>query len=123
MSEHEQEKAAWIESEFSVNPCALSQKGVALGNVLFMRTQRESIWTVREVLQSQVFSIVVTSFVEFPENDLRRMQILAERAKVNLFILSQEFHHSFVPQLQLQVSRDQQTGRLEWKIKKQRGSW
>jgi hypothetical protein len=123
LSEHEQEKAAWIESEFSVNPCALSQKGVALGNVLFMRTQRESIWTVREVLQSQVFSIVVTSFVEFPENDLRRMQILAERAKVNLFILSQEFHHSFVPQLQLQVSRDQQTGRLEWKIKKQRGSW
>lgn len=123
LSEHQQERVVWIEVDLSVNPCALSQKGVALRNVLFVQAQRESLWTVREALQSQVFSVVVTSFVEFSESELRRTQILAERAKVNLFILSENFHHSFVPQLQLHVTRDQQTGGLDWKIKKQRGSW
>jgi hypothetical protein len=122
LSEHEQENAAWIEAEISVNPSALSQKGVELKNVLFVSAQRESVWTVREILQSQVFPIVVTSFIEFSENDLRRMQILVERAKGNLFMLSKNFHHSWVPQLQLQVGMNPQDG-MEWKIKKQRGSW
>jgi hypothetical protein len=109
LKEHKDFQVAWIEENMSVNPYALFQKGVELKNVLFVETKKEFSWSLSQILQSGCFQAVVTSHKKFIDKDLRRFQLLSERGRCHLFLLSSELHKSWVPNLQLEVMKEEKS--------------
>ena len=104
LKENSEIKAAWIENEITVNPYGLFQKGVKLENILFIESKEEEFWCLTQALQSGCFEAVISCGV-FEEKELRRFQLLAESSSSHFFLLSEDLHNSWVPQLQLKVSK------------------
>lgn len=119
LKEKSEFKTVWIESEFTINPYAFFQKGVKLENVLFVEAKKEMTWCMAQCLQSDCFKILVTHGQNFQERELRRFQLLCEKAKTHLFILSQTPHKSWVPYLQLEVNK--KSSSFEVKTLRKRG--
>jgi hypothetical protein len=109
-------KTAWIEKEISINPYALWQRGVDISSILFIECGKEAIWTVQQILNSQVYQATVLSELAFKEMDLRKFQLLVEKTESHLFLLSRRPHQSWIPALQIEVEKG-----LRSRIKKQRG--
>lgn len=105
LKEHPDFKAVWIESEITVNPQAFFQKGVHLKNILFIESKKDMSWCITQCLQSNCFQVVVGYGGVFKEKELRRFQLLCEKAKNHFFILSDKPHNSWVPHLQLEVKK------------------
>lgn len=114
----EKNRTAWIENKLTVNPFGLWQRGIKLDQILFVET-KEVEWATQQILQSQLFKIVVLSQIKFDEKDLRRFQLLTEKSEGYLFVLSEELHKSWVPSLQLEVKKEE--GILTTEIIRQRG--
>lgn len=86
-------RAAWIESDFNLYPCAFPQRGVQLSRVLFNVTAEEEsdLWSVCQIVQSQLFPIVIFSLpAETSEIALRRLQIFAEKSKAAVILLTEQ---------------------------------
>jgi hypothetical protein len=107
LCEHADFKVAWLEDNITINPYALFQKGVRLENLLFVEAKKEMSWCLTQILQSGCFQAVVVSNQRFIEKDLRRYQLLSERGNLNFFILSEKFHQSWVPNLQLEIFKEE----------------
>ena len=127
LREHPDFKVAWLERELSVHPYALWQRGVNLMNVLFVEAGAEIFWALTQVLATGGFQAVIVSDEVFAEKDLRRLQLLAEKSQASFFILSEVFHSSWVPQLQLTVGRRAHTqaqthgAELDIRVSRKRG--
>lgn len=108
LKEHPEFKVAWIEREITINPYALFQKGLKTENVLFIEAKEQLEWCLNQALQSACFQAIVTNALtssSFDEKDLRRYQLLAERSQAHFFLLSENLHQSWVPNLQLKVKK------------------
>jgi hypothetical protein len=105
LKEHPEFRVAWVEKEMTLNPFALLQRGIRLEQILFIEAPREGLWALQQVLNSQCFQSIVVSGFEFDFRELRRFQMLNEKSQGHFFILTNEFHDSWVPQLQLEVQR------------------
>lgn len=116
LKEHPEFKVAWIEREMTINPYALFQKGLKTENVLFIEAGNELAWCLNQALQSGCFQVLVTNSVTnlaktttnsiSDEKDLRRYQLLAERSQAHFFLLSENLHQSWVPNLQLKIKKN-----------------
>ncbi len=130
LAENPHLRVAWVEEEFSVYPCAFPQRHVALERVFFVdasgssrkvsssgTTQGEklALWVVHQILQSQVFGVVVVS-ASISERiaavTLRRLQLLAEKSRCSVILLTESPTRwaSWAIQLQLQVERSEAGG-------------
>lgn len=105
LREHPELKIAWVEDSISINPYALKQKGVCLDNILFVEGGKDIAWCLNQVLGSGCFQTVITENRRFNEKDLRRFQLLTEKAQNHFFLLSADPSPSWVPHLQLKVSK------------------
>ncbi len=100
---------AWIEdprraAQGSINPFGLWQMNLDLQQITFIETMQVE-WATQQVLQSQLFPIVICSELLFHEKILRKFQLFVEKYEGLFLLLSSEVHQSWVPALQLQVQR------------------
>ncbi|HUP56075.1 MAG TPA: hypothetical protein VM598_01390 [Bdellovibrionota bacterium] len=123
-----QARVAWIEQEFTAYPCAFPQQGVRLDRVLFVQvTSDDPLWTVHQVLKSQVFGMAVLTLSREHLRDpvaLRRLQIAAERSGCSVILLTDRPSSTacWPVSVQIQVSRDVRTGDPAFRVLKYRGS-
>ena len=116
LSENPELKVAWVEESITINPYALKQKGVCLDNILFVEGKKDLAWCLNQVLGSGCFQIVVTENSRFHEKDLRRFQLLSEKAQNHFFLLSANPTPSWVPHLQLKTSKVKYQGQDHWSV-------
>jgi hypothetical protein len=134
-----QARVAWIEQEFTAYPCAFPQQGVRLDRVLFVQvtaragsagvssSEDDPLWTVHQVLKSQVFGMAVLTLSREHLRDpvaLRRLQIAAERSGCSVILLTDQPSSTacWPVSVQIQVSRDVRTGDPAFRVLKYRGS-
>ncbi len=90
LEENSKVKAAWVEEELSVYPCAVAQKNVSLSRLLFIEASHDVLWASLQALRSQLFKCVIISIKKlFDERSLRRLQLEAEKREVNVFLLTE----------------------------------
>lgn len=105
LKENPQLKIAWVEETITINPYALRQHKVDLDSVLFIEGGKDIAWCLTQVLGSGCFQAVVTQNPQFSEKDLRRFQLLSEKGQNHFFMLSDNTSPSWVPHLQLKVTK------------------
>jgi hypothetical protein len=105
LQENPQHRVAWLEKQITLNPFALLQRGLKLEQILFVEASRDGLWALQQVLNSQCFQTIVVTGFSFDFRELRRFQMLNERSQGHFFILNDEFHESWVPQMQIEVQR------------------
>lgn len=106
LSEHPELSVAWVEDEFSLNPYALWQRHLNFENLVFVEAGRDMSWAIHQLLHSQAFDLIVSSGRQWEENELRRFQLLSEKAKSTFFLLSEKPQPAWVQSLQVQTRRD-----------------
>lgn len=92
LAENPEARVAWIEDELTIYPCAFPQNRVGLERVLFVESKpSEVLWTVHQILRSQVFGVVVLRVgASIDEMALRRLQLAAEKTQTTVILLSEE---------------------------------
>lgn len=100
---------AWVEHTLSVFPMALRQRKVELEKVFFVEAGKESAWAASAILRSQLFPLLVYHAPYGEERELRRFQLLAERSRATMFLLSDKASQAWpiALSLEMQDSRPQ----------------
>lgn len=126
-------QAAWIESDFTINPCAFLESHVALERVLFIdaspgaqigQTQNQDPhWIAQQILSSQVFNVLILSGVRSDERTLRRLQLAAQRSQTTVIFLNRitTQQNAWPFQVQLEVHRSILTGHAEVEVLRYKG--
>ncbi len=89
------ERVAWIEVDFELNPVGILQREVNLTRILFTEAGDHLMWAALQALKSQLFSIVVLKTRGLNEKDLRKLQLAAEKSNASVILLSEEFSPSW----------------------------
>ncbi len=110
-------KAAWVEREVTLNPCAFVQKGVSLDNVLFIEPKEFDVWVLLQLLNSQLFPIIVCQAIE-DEKLLRRLMLTCEKSGSTILMLSSHFKNSWTIKMQIEVARMGFTSEIQTQVKK-----
>lgn len=132
-------RVAWVEEELSVYPCAFPQRSVALERIFFVDlaqvssttatqsvTESLALWVVHQILQSQIFGIIIVS-ASIREKTatvaLRRLQLLAEKSQSSVIFLSERPMRvaSWTIPLQLEVGRSLDVGELWVRVLRSKG--
>lgn len=100
LAENPKLRVAWIEESMTLYPCAAAQQQMEVQRVLFIEScERSPVWTVHQILRSQVFGVVVLvpgarARAEIEkvgaEVAYRRLQLEAEKAGATLIVLADE---------------------------------
>lgn len=104
-------RAAWVECGFSIYPPALEQRGIDLDQLVLIDAgpdPKRAVWAAQQAIQSQIFTAVVLAGVNhFESVPLRRLQLVAEKTRVTVLILSDfpTTEGSWPLRLQAQVAR------------------
>jgi hypothetical protein len=106
LAEHAETKVAWVEENFSVYPFGFLQRNVQLGRVLFVESGEHTCWSILQILKAQVFSIVVIYSENLGLNELRKIQLAAEKAQAVVLWLTPELKSLWPVSLQIKVGRD-----------------
>jgi hypothetical protein len=123
-------RVAWVEEEFSIYPSAFPQNSVGLERVLFVDSPPgETLWTVHQILRSQVFGVVILKKSQFSMDEmaLRRLQLAAEKSQITVILLTDQPARkgTWPISVQLQASRSIENRSLTLNVLKYRGqrSW
>jgi hypothetical protein len=90
LAEHAHTPTAWIEKDFSLLPSALAQRGVPLDKIFFVEAKAEYAWAATLILRARIFPFVVYHAPFGEEKELRRFQLLAERSRSTMLLLTEE---------------------------------
>lgn len=77
----------WIEKNRKIFPYALLQRKVDLKKILFVEARKDAEWVAATALRSKVFPIIVYDCAYHDVRDLRRWQLLAEKAQTTMILL------------------------------------
>lgn len=110
LAENPKLRIAWIESDFTIYPCAFPEHRVGLERILFVEpADDDSFWIAQQIMRSRVFEIIVIAEgrERTSENTLRRLQLLAQKAQVTVILLNSSslIQRSWPIAVQLQVRR------------------
>lgn len=105
LAEHKDQRVAWIEESFSVFPVAFLQRGLDLEKILFIEAGESLVWSTLQVLKSQIFPIVVIYAEEINLKNLRRVQVMSERAGSIVIWLTTKVQGHWPIHLRLQTER------------------
>jgi len=97
-------KVAWIEEEFSFYPYFWEQSGLDLKKVCFLESGTHWSWCARQALNSGIFDCLVLGGGTRDALELRRLQLLAEKSKCPVFLLSNEPTQAGAWPIQMQFS-------------------
>ena len=109
LAQNPEVRVAWVEENFTIYPCAFPQAGVGLDRVLFVETGSvELLWSVNQILRSQIFGVVVLVAKEQNVIALRRLQIEAEKAGATVILVAETAQQigNWPISLQLEFARE-----------------
>ncbi|MBL7714475.1 MAG: hypothetical protein JNL01_03340 [Bdellovibrionales bacterium] len=91
LNENPETRCAWIEEKFTALPSSFSKQGTDLNRFLFIETGPETPnnlgWAAAQVLRSGIFQVIVLHSNRVSSIDLRRIQLLAEKAQACVLVL------------------------------------
>ena len=90
LAENTESPAAWIEAEFSVFPIALRQRKISLEKIFFVEGKKECAWAASTILRSQLFPILIYHAPFGEDRELRRFQLLSEKARSTMVLLCEK---------------------------------
>lgn len=98
LAENAETPAAWIESEFSLYPPALLQRQRKLENTFFVEAGKDATWAAATILRARLFPLLVyhAPYTQ-DERQLRRFQLLAEKAEATMILLAKRKPHAAWP--------------------------
>lgn len=103
LSEHPGVAVAWIEGEFSLFPTALLQRRVDPAKILFIEGKKDAAWAAGVILRSGLFPFVIYHAPYKDERELRRFQLLSERARATMILLQEKPSDAWPIALQLEM--------------------
>jgi len=106
LREHPDLQVAWLENAITINPYALWQRGVCVNKIFFIEAGADLLWCAGQILKSSLVRVVVISDQQFHEKELRKLQLLVEKAQSHLLLLTPQMGQSWVPSLQIQMQDD-----------------
>lgn len=95
----------WVQKEFNFFPTALLQRGIDLGQSVFVEAGDDVAWVLKQALQAQVFPFIIGEDFSLQEKELRKMQLLAERSGSSFLHLCSDYRPSWVPMLSLNIEQ------------------
>lgn len=103
---HPEAQVFWYEKKQKILPTAFVQRGVALERVTFALLEKDLMTSLRRVIQSQIFDVIVGPN-EFHEiKTYKALQLLSEKANSTFFLLGGERPSQAWPiSMQLQIQR------------------
>jgi hypothetical protein len=109
----------WAEKEQSVLPAALHQRGIDLSRVTFAVFKEKEFPSLRKVIQSQVYPVILSNHSFNEIKVLQSFQLLTEKSNSNFFLAAEKpVTQNWPIALQLDVSRS--GGKFDIEILKQR---
>lgn len=121
LKEHPEFRVAWIEESFSFFPAALGEWGVDISQFLFVESAADTLWAALQALRSGAFHVVILYHSEFTTDELRKLQLAAEKTACAVIWLSAKAPTNPWPiALRLQTSRDSHCGQLDVSIIRRR---
>ncbi len=109
LAEHPGIAVAWIEGEFSLFPTALLQRRVDPAKILFIEGKKDAGWAAGVILRSGLFPFVIYHAPYKDERELRRFQLLSEKARSTTILLQEKPSGAWPITLHLELK----DGRLE----------
>ena len=113
-------KAAWIESEFELNPLSVAPNDVDLTRFLCLEAGEHMISTCQQILKSNKYKIVILKSAPLDDFLLRKLQVAAEKSKTVLIILTENFSASWPISLMLKAHQNVFTEIISLEILRQR---
>jgi hypothetical protein len=96
----------WCEKKQQILPTALAQRGVGLEQVTFAVFAEQSVPSLRRVIQSQLYPVVIAPSDFNDLNVLKAFQLFTEQANSLLFLLGDKKPRPFWPiAVQLEIHR------------------
>ncbi len=120
LAENLQIKAAWVESVFSLYPCAILQRKIALNRLLFNEAKQDVPWVILQLLRSQLFQTVIVDVACPDIRTLRRWQLATEKANCGLILLSNSLQSAWPIKTQIHVQYENTHNHLSVTVVKQR---
>jgi hypothetical protein len=122
LKENKNLRVFWCEEEQTIFPTAISQRGINLNRIVFGILKDSLFSSLRKIIQSQVFEVVISpsSFTE--TKLLKALQLFSEKANTTLFLLAKK-HQSAWPisvQLEINLSHDKKIKVFEINVQKNR---
>lgn len=90
LAENPEIPAAWIEANFSVFPMALRQRNILLEKLFFVEGKKECAWAASTILRSQLFPLLIYHAPLGEDRELRRFQLLSEKASSTMILLCEK---------------------------------
>lgn len=107
LKEHPELKVFWAEKTQQVLPTALSQRGLDLRQISFGILGDDCFVSLRKIIQSQVYEIILAPNLFKDLKMFRAFQLLTEKANNTLFLVGQKTPCTAWPiSLQLQISKN-----------------
>ena len=120
LKQHPEIRTFWAERNQQVLPTALQQRGLDLKQVTFGLLGSDSFVSLRKIIQSQVYEIIIApnSFEEL--RVFRAFQLITEKSNNTLFLVGQRNPSTAWPiALQLDISQDKEK-KFKLEVLKQR---
>ncbi|MEY4616587.1 MAG: hypothetical protein RJB66_1547 [Pseudomonadota bacterium] len=83
---------ACVESEWTLFPPAVAQRGVDITSWLLVEAGERAVWAVEELLHSHFFSVILAPDLRLSQPLWRRLHLECQRSGTSLMILSEESH-------------------------------
>jgi len=96
-------RLAWLEHRMTVFPTAMSQRGVSLNRAVFIETEKNLLWSARQVLQSQLFGCVVLPGIPLVDRELKRLQLGCEKSGCSVFFMAERPSTNWPISVRLQI--------------------
>lgn len=121
LQEHPDFRVAWIEKSFSFYPAALSSWGIEVRRFLFVESAQETLWVALQAVRSSAFHVVILYHNEFETEELRKLQLAAEKTSCAVLWLSATVPENPWPiALRLRACRSSEDGKLDISILQRR---
>lgn len=119
LKEHPTLNCFWAEKEQSVLPTSLHQRGIDLNRVTFAIFKEKEFPSLRKVIQSQVFPVIISNHSFNEIKMLQSFQLLTEKSNSTFFLAAENpVTQNWPIALQLEISGAKENFNIE--ILKQR---
>ncbi len=117
LSENSRPRIFWIEKEQSILPTALQQRGVDLHRITFGLFTKDAALTLRRILQSQLYPIVIAPNLFTEIRVLKNFQMMTEKSNAVLFLFGQSTASTAWPiALQIEIERRLDHGEKKFQL-------